>query len=123
MEGLPLHHQLSARQAVLVSRTRTAPVYRFYALPGGPPYRPGLVRVSAGATGAAIDVEVWSIPAAQFGSFVTGIPAPLGIGKVEIEDGSRVAGFICESYAVADATDITSVGSWRRYLEGHSHGG
>jgi allophanate hydrolase len=121
MEGLPLNHQLSSRQAVLLSRTRTAPVYRFYALPGGPPFRPGLVRVPTG--GAAIDVEVWSVPAAHFGSFVDGIPSPLGIGKVELEDGSRVAGFVCESYAVANATDITSIGSWRRYLEGHSHGG
>lgn len=114
MEGLPLNHQLTSRGAVLVSRTRTAPTYKFYALPGGPPRRPGLLRVAAG--GASIEVEVWSVPASRFGAFVAGIPAPLGIGKIELESGEQLAGFVCESYATATATDITSLGSWRRYL-------
>ena len=86
LEGLPLNHQLTSRNATLVRRTRTASAYRFYALPGGPPFRPGLVRVTSG--GASIEVEVWSVPAEHFGRFVAGIPAPLGIGKVELEDGS-----------------------------------
>jgi allophanate hydrolase len=114
MEGLPLNHQLTGRGALLLSRTRTAAVYKFYALPGGPPYRPGLVRACAG--GASIEVEVWSVPAALFGSFVAGIPAPLGIGKVELQDGTQVCGFLCEPYAISDATDITSLGTWRRYV-------
>ncbi|HEY0339788.1 MAG TPA: allophanate hydrolase [Steroidobacteraceae bacterium] len=114
MEGLPLNHQLPSRNATLVSRTRTAPKYKFYALPGGPPHRPGLVRVASG--GASIEVEVWSVPASLFGSFVAGIPTPLGIGRVELESGEQVAGFICESYATATATDITHLGGWRRYL-------
>jgi allophanate hydrolase len=89
LEGLPLNHQLTSRGATLARRTRTAPAYRLYALPGGPPMRPGLVRTHAG--GASIDVEVWSVPAERFGSFVAGIPAPLGIGKVELEDvGTRL---------------------------------
>jgi allophanate hydrolase len=114
MEGLPLNHQLTSRGAVLLSRTRTASAYRFYALPGGPPHRPGLVRVSSG--GASIEVEVWSVPAAHFGSFVAGIPAPLGIGKVELETGEQVAGFMCESYATTNASDITALGGWRNYI-------
>jgi allophanate hydrolase len=114
MEGLPLNQQLTSRNATLLSRTRTAPQYKFYALPGGPPHRPGLVRVATG--GAAVEVEVWSVPASRFGSFVAGIPTPLGIGRVELESGEQVAGFLCESYATAAATDITSLGSWRRYL-------
>ena len=113
MAGLPLNHQLASRGARLVRATRTAPVYRFYALPGGPPLRPGLVRRDPGA---AIEVEVWELPAAQFGAFVAGIPAPLGIGTVELEDGSRVQGFVCESYAVDNAKDITALGGWRAYL-------
>jgi allophanate hydrolase len=56
------------------------------------------------------------VPAEHFGSFTAGIPAPLGIGKVELEDGSRVSGFLCESYAAADARDISALGSWRAYL-------
>jgi allophanate hydrolase len=115
MEGLPLNQQLTSRHGVLVSRTRTAAKYKFYALTGGPPHRPGLVRVSS--DGAAIEVEVWSVPATLFGSFVAGIPAPLCIGRVELDSGEQVAGFICESHATTTATDITALGSWRRYLK------
>jgi allophanate hydrolase len=114
MEGLPLNHQLQERRAYLLSGTRTAPKYRFYALPGGPPKRPGLVRVAEG--GAQIEVEVWAVPQQHFGSFVAGIPSPLGIGKVELEDGSLHCGFLCESVALQGARDITSLGSWRVYL-------
>jgi allophanate hydrolase len=115
MLGLPLNHQLTSRGGRLVQRTRTKPVYALYALPGGPPYRPGMIRVADG--GAAIEVEVWSVPAVEFGSFVNGIGPPLTIGKVELQDGSRVSGFICEAYAAAGARDITSLGGWRGYLE------
>ena len=116
MSGLPLNHQLSDRRARLLRATQTAAKYRFYALPGGPPKRPGLVRVASG--GAAIAVEVWSVPREHFGSFVAGIPAPLGIGKVELADGSLCPGFICEAYAVDGAQEITHLGSWREYLNG-----
>jgi allophanate hydrolase len=114
MAGLPLNSQLTDRGARFIERTRTAAVYRFYALPGGPPFRPGLVRAATG--GAAIEVEVWSVPAEHFGTFVAGIPAPLGIGKVELANGTRVPGFLCESHAVTDAEDITQLASWRTYL-------
>jgi len=114
MSGLPLNPQLTSRGARLIARTRSAPLYRFYALPGGPPLRPGMVRSDEGA---AIELEVWELPAEQFGSFVAGIPAPLGIGTVELEDGGRVQGFVCEAYAAQGAEDITALGSWRRYLE------
>jgi len=114
MEGLALNHQLTARGARLLQRTHTAPHHRFYALPGGPPQRPGLVRVAS--DGGAIDVEVWAVPSAQFGSFVAQIPAPLGIGKLELADGNWVSGFICEAIATAGAQDITAFGGWRAYL-------
>lgn len=114
LEGLPLNWQLTERGAVLKSRTRTKPCYRMYALAGGPPFRPGLIMDEQ--SGAAIDVEIWSVPAAEFGSFVAGIPAPLGIGKVLVEDGSVVTGFICEPRGVEGATDITSLGGWKAYL-------
>jgi allophanate hydrolase len=67
-------------------------------------------------TGAAIDVEIWSMPAENFGSFVAGIPAPLGIGKVTLEDGRQVAGFICEPYGIEEAEDITHLGGWKAYI-------
>ena len=114
MSGLPLNSQLLERGARCVAITQTAPVYRFYALPGGPPFRPGLVQVREG--GVAVDVEVWRMPLEHFGSFVAGIPAPLGIGKVRLKDGSQVSGFLCEGFAVTGAEEISALGGWRQYL-------
>lgn len=113
LSGLPLNGQLTSRQGRLVARVKSAPEYRFYALPGGPPHRPGMVRVNDG--GGAIEMEVWELPMAEFGSFVAGVPAPLAIGTVRLEDGTTVHGFLCEAAAAAGATDITELGSWRRY--------
>jgi len=115
MEGLPLNPQLLERGAYLLQRTQSAGCYRLYALAGGPPYRPGMIRVASG--GAPIEVEVWAIPTEHLGSFVAGIPAPLGIGKLELADGSRVPGFICEGLGIDGATDITHFGGWRAYMQ------
>lgn len=114
LSGLPLNGQLTARGASLVETTRTAPCYCLYALPGGPPARPGLVRVGSG--GAAIDVELWAMPVDALGSFMAGVPAPLGIGTLRLANGREVKGFLCEAWAVAEARDITAYGGWRRYL-------
>ena len=97
-----------------MEKTETAAKYRMYALPGGPPHRPGLIRDEK--AGAAVEAEIWSVPKDQFGSFVANIPAPLGIGTVETEDGRWLPGFICEAYAIDEAEEITSLGSWRKYL-------
>ena len=113
LEGLPLNHQLAERGARLVKKTLTSEKYRLYALAGGPPYRPGLIRETKGK---AIEVEVWDMPSEHFGSFVDGIPAPLGIGKLELINGEWVPGFICEPYAIETAEDITHFGGWRNYL-------
>ncbi|WP_434149425.1 allophanate hydrolase [Methylocaldum gracile subsp. desertum] len=111
LSGLPLNGQLTRRGGRLVKVTRTTPSYRLYALPDGK--RPGLLRQ---APGAAIEVEVWELPGAEFGGFVAEIPAPLGIGSLELADGECVQGFLCEAYAVADALDITGHGGWKSYL-------
>jgi allophanate hydrolase len=84
-------------------------------LPGGPLHRPGLARTPH--NGAAIEVEVWAAPAQRFGTFVAGIPLPLAIGKVQLEDGHAVCGSLCEAHAVIDARDITALGGWRAYLD------
>ena len=114
MSGLPLNHQLIERGAMLVQTAKSAPHYRFYALEAFEPPRPGMIRTET--DGVAIDVEVWAIPQVNFGSFMAGIPAPLGIGTVELEDGSLGKGFICEAYAAEGALDISDLGSWRGYL-------
>jgi allophanate hydrolase len=118
MQGLPLNAQLTSRGAWRLAVTRTAPCYRLYALPGGPPSRPGLVRVAQ--EGEAIEVEVWRMPREHFASFMQGIPAPLGIGRVQLASGSEVPGFLCEACAVQGATDITWLGSWRSWLARNS---
>ena len=115
MSGLPLNRELTELDGRLESATRTAPHYKLFALPGGPPHRPGLMRIADG--GASIALEVWSLPAGRFGDFVARIPSPLGLGTIELEDGSTVQGFVCESYATASARDITSFGGWRTYLK------
>lgn len=115
LSGLPLNWQLTQRGARLLAAVKSAPEYKFFALAGGPVQRPGMVRVAEG--GAAIDMEVWELPTEHFGSFVDGIPAPLGIGKVKLADGSWVSGFVCEAIAAEAGTDITRLGSWRLWLE------
>jgi allophanate hydrolase len=114
LSGLPLNHQLTERGGRLRRVTRSSADYRLYALPGGPPQRPGMLRVAEG--GSAIALEVWSLSVAAFGDFVARIPAPLGIGSVTLEDGSRVSGFVCEACAVAQASDISAWGGWRAWL-------
>jgi allophanate hydrolase len=115
LEGQPLHHQLTSRGARLVARTATAPHYRMHELTTLPP-KPGLVRVPPGQ-GASLEVEVWSLDAASFGTFVAAIPAPLTIGTVELADGTWAKGFLCEPYALAGTTDITHRGGWRAWLD------
>lgn len=114
LSGLPLNWQLTQRGARLLGAVQSAPEYKFYALAGGPVQRPGMVRVNEG--GAAIDMEVWELPAEHFGSFVDGIPAPLGIGKVKLADGTWVSGFVCEAVEVEGGTEITALGSWRAWM-------
>ena len=111
MAGEPLNGELVRRGAYLVSHTRTAPSYRLYALPDGK--RPALVR--SDGEGAAIELEVWSLPASEVGSFLATIAPPLGLGSVELLDGNWVNGFIAEGRAVAGAVDVTVFGGWRSY--------
>lgn len=113
LRGQPLNHQLLDLGAAFVGQTRTAAIYRLFALPDSVPPKPGLVRTGEGA---AIEVEVWQLTVAAFGRFVAAIPAPLGIGTVRLESGESVKGFICEDYAVRDAEEITRFGGWRGYL-------
>ena len=114
LRGLPLNHQLTTRGARFAGAASSAPAYTLYALPGTVPPKPGMLRAAAG--GAAIALELWDVPLQSFGAFVAEIPPPLGIGSVELADGSWVKGFVCEAHAVAGAADISSFGGWRAYL-------
>jgi allophanate hydrolase len=120
LSGMPLNGQLTERGAKLVAITHTAPVYRLYALPGTTPPKPGLLRVASGE-GESVEVEIWDMPLSNYGSFVALVPAPLSIGTLELADGGRVQGFLCEPLALQGATDITHLRGWRAYISSLSN--
>jgi allophanate hydrolase len=116
LTGMPLNHELVSLGGTLRASTRTSPDYALYALAGTVPPKPGLVRRPSGpVAGVAIEVEVWELSPEGFGRFVAGIPAPLGIGKVTLADGSSVPGFICEPGALEGAADISAYGGWKAF--------
>lgn len=114
LSGMALHHQLTSRGARLLQRTKTAPGYRLFSLPNTTPPKPGLVR-APGFAGPGIEVEVYALSPHDFGTFVAEVPAPMGIGTVELADGSSVKGFLCETFALEGAEDITAFGGWRAW--------
>jgi len=114
LSGMPLNTQLTERRAKLLEQTTTSPNYRLYALPNTTPPKPGLQRDEA--NGTEIILEVWEMAASEFGSFVDLIPAPLGIGNVELADGRWVNSFICEGFGLEGARDVTEFGGWRAYI-------
>ncbi|SHG90755.1 allophanate hydrolase [Kaistia soli DSM 19436] len=115
LTGMPLNHQLTGAGGVHLKTCRTAGDYRLYALPNTTPPKPGLIR-EPGLAGDGLIVEVWALPPAAFGAFVNAIPAPLGVGKVTLDDGSEATGFLCEAHAIEGAREITALGGWRAYI-------
>jgi allophanate hydrolase len=115
LTGMPLNKDLLALGGVLQRAASTVPEYRFFALPNTRPPKPGMI-FSPGSAGPGIAGEVWALPPHAFGRFVAAIPAPLGIGKVLLADGSSVSGFLCEAYAVEGASEISHFGGWRAYI-------
>jgi allophanate hydrolase len=113
LSGQPLNPQLLALGASLERTTTTAPVYRLHALRTTPP-KPGLVHVGAG--GEAVEAEVWRLPAEGLGRLLAALPRPMTLGSVQLADGTRVPGFLCEPGALTDAEDITQYGGWRAYV-------
>lgn len=115
LEGQPLNWQLTERKARLVSRTRTDPDYRLYALANTSQPKPGLA-FEPGFAGEGIEVEVWAMPEDTVGSFLLGVPPPLTLGTIRLADGALVKGFLCEPAGIEGAEEITQFGGWRNYL-------
>ena len=113
LKDMPLHWQLTSREARFVGEAKTAPAYRLYAMAGSVPPKPALVH---SADGAQIALEIYELDMAAFGSFVADVPPPLAIGTVTLEDGSLVKGFVAEPRAIVNAEDITDLGGWRAYM-------
>ncbi|MBE9640207.1 allophanate hydrolase [Salipiger mangrovisoli] len=115
MSGMALNGELVSLGGRFLKACLTTPSYKLYDLAGGPPKRPGLSRQEIG--GRAIAGELWALPVASVGAFLEGIPAPLGLGKVQLQDGSVEVGFICEGIGVEGAEDVSEHGDWRSYLD------
>lgn len=113
LKDMPLHWQLTSRDATFVGAFETAPNYRLYAIANSVPPKPALIH---SAEGAPIKVEVYELDVAAFGSFVVEVPAPLAIGTVTLSDGSSVKGFVAEPRAIDGAEDITHLGGWRAFI-------
>jgi allophanate hydrolase len=113
LKDMPLHWQLTSRDARFVGAAKTAPAYRLYAMADSVPPKPALVH---SGDGAAIALEIYELDMAAFGSFVAEVPPPLAIGTVTLEDGSMVKGFVAEPRAITNAEDITALGGWRAYM-------
>ncbi|MFN3474370.1 MAG: allophanate hydrolase, partial [Blastomonas sp.] len=113
LKDMPLHWQLTSRDAAFVGAFQTAPEYRLYAIANSTPPKPALVH---SPEGAAIAVEVYELGVAEFGSFVVEVPPPLAIGTVTLADGTSVKGFVAEPRALTGAEDITHLGGWRAYI-------
>jgi allophanate hydrolase len=113
LKDMPLHWQLTSRDATFIGAFETAPNYRLYAMADSVPPKPALVHSQ---DGAPIKIEVYELGVAEFGSFVVEVPAPLAIGTVTLADGSSVKGFVAEPRALTGAEDITALGGWRAYI-------
>jgi allophanate hydrolase len=115
LSGMPLNRELTASGARLLEESATAADYRLFLLPGGAPAKPGLIRAHAGG-GGAIAVEIWAMPAGEFGRFIATVPPPLSIGTLTLADGRKVKGFLVEAAATAGARDISGFGGWRAFM-------
>lgn len=114
LSGMPLNHQLTELGGKLLRTVTTTPDYRLFRLPGTGPAKPGLLRAASGVT---VAVEVWSLPSEALGAFAAQIPAPLGLGRIKLADGTEPLGFLVEALAVEGAEDISRFGGWRAYQE------
>jgi allophanate hydrolase len=116
LSGMPLNSELKAAGARFLEAAVTAPDYRLFALAGTKPPKPGLLRVGTGE-GGVVEVELWALSPAAFGSFVAAVPPPLSIGTLRLADGREAKGFLAEAAATAGARDITRFGGWRAYVK------
>lgn len=117
LEGQPLNWQLTDHGGRFVRSAATTANHRLFALGGPGIAKPALVRVGDNdARAASIEVEVWRLPISAVGVFAGYIPAPLGLGTVQLDDGTSPMGFIAEAIAADDAIDITHFGGWRAFL-------
>jgi allophanate hydrolase len=110
LRGGPLTHQLTELGARWAGELTTAARYRMTVL-DSTPAKPAVTRVPDNVPGTALYGHRWLMSAAALGRFLTALPAPMQLGKVEFADGSWRTAFGCDA-AAATGADISSYGSW-----------
>jgi gamma-glutamylcyclotransferase (GGCT)/AIG2-like uncharacterized protein YtfP len=111
MRGLELNSALVDVGAVYVRDTTTEPCYRLWSVNDR---HPAMVRVTSG--GAAVAVELWSVPTEAVAFILLNEPDGLAIGRAKLADGSVVLAVIGESAACEHQQEITAFGGWRAYM-------
>lgn len=114
MRGFALEHQLTGLGAVYDRTDHTAPVYRMVRT-ATETEKPMLV---CAQNGTELEVEIWRIALSRIGSFLQMIPAPLGLGKMCLQDGQEVISFVGQAGAEEGLADISGYGGWRYYVQG-----
>lgn len=116
MRGLKLNPNMVAAGATFVRQTTTDASYRLWSIDDD---HPAMIRVSDGS-GVAVEVEVWSVPAAGLSGILLQEPPGLTMGKVRLSDGSVVLGVLGETALVAGQLEISAHGGWRAYTQSKS---
>jgi gamma-glutamylcyclotransferase (GGCT)/AIG2-like uncharacterized protein YtfP len=111
MRGLALNPSLVGAGATFVREDATAATYRLWSIADR---HPAMIRVAHG--GAAIAVEIWSVPAQALAAILMNEPAGLCVGKVRLADESEVLGVLGEPIICEGQKDITALGGWRAYI-------
>ncbi|HXA80142.1 MAG TPA: gamma-glutamylcyclotransferase [Opitutaceae bacterium] len=108
MRGLELNSNLTQAGATFVEETTTEPIYRLWSIDDR---YPAMVRVAR--QGAAISVEIWSVPAPGLAEILLHEPPGLSIGKVLLSGQRETLGVLAESILCQGAREITAYGGWR----------
>jgi len=111
LSGGERHHELESLGAQFVEATRTAPKYHMFAFQQDGLWKPALVRCQNG--GVSCYCEVYEISSPAFEHFARRVHSPLAIGKLELQDGQVVHGFIGEGIIAEIGRDISAIADWR----------
>jgi allophanate hydrolase len=117
LSGFPLNHQLTSLGSRLKRSCKTSAEYKLYLIKDVRGEKPGLIRLLNERSGSAFEIEIWEVPMQNVGKFISQIPQPLGIGTINLEDGTQVKGFICEPCVVEENEDISRFSGWAEYIK------
>lgn len=111
MRGLELNQNLTSIGAHFVREAATASQYRLWSIDDR---HPAMMRVTQG--GAAIQLEIWAVPAVGLAALLLQEPPGLCIGRITLSDGAAVLGVLGEAVLCESGREITKWGGWRAYM-------